>query len=151
MPCLKHDPTAGRLCRMRASGSIFAPMIVGTGFDLVAVPRFATFLERRGERGLHRIFTDAEIEYCMAHASPTQFLAARFAAKEAFYKAIGTGMGPAGGWQDVEIVRLESGQPTLLLHGGARAAAQSMQAHRIHVSISHTAETAGAIVILETE
>ena len=72
---------------------IFASMIVGTGFDLVAVERFARFIARRGNAGLARLFTPSEISYCMSHANPTPFLAVRFAAKEAFYKAVGTGIG----------------------------------------------------------
>lgn len=124
-------------------------MILGTGFDLVAVPRFARFIERRGERGLARLFTPAELDYCLAHAEPTAFLAARFAAKEAFYKAIGTGMGPAGGWKDVEVVRLASGKPLLMLHGKASALVHGLQARTIHLSLSHTAETVGAFVIIE--
>lgn len=124
-------------------------MILGTGFDLVAVPRFARFLERRGERGLTRLFTAGELEYCLTHTDPAPFLAARFAAKEAFYKAIGTGVGPAGGWKDVEVVRLASGRPLLMLHGRAASLVHDMQAKTVHLSLSHTNETAGAFVILE--
>jgi holo-[acyl-carrier protein] synthase len=124
-------------------------MILGTGFDLVAVSRFARFLARRGERGLARLFTAAELRYCLGHVDPTPFLAARFAAKEAFYKAIGTGMGPAGGWRDVEVVRLASGKPLLMLHGRAATLVHEMEVRTIHLSLSHTAETAGAFVIVE--
>ena len=124
-------------------------MILGTGFDLVGVPRFARFIERHGERGLRRLFTSAELEYCLTHADPTQSLAARFAAKEAFFKAIGTGMGAGGGWQDVEVVRLVSGRPLLMLHGRASAIVHDMQVRSIHLSLSHTSDTAGAFVIVE--
>ena len=124
-------------------------MILGTGFDLVAVSRFARFMERHGERGLARLFTTGELGYCLAHTNPTPFLAARFAAKEAFYKAIGTGMGPAGGWQDVEVVRLTSGRPLLMLHGKASSLVHDMQVRTIHLSMSHTADMAGAFVIVE--
>lgn len=125
-------------------------MIVGTGFDLVAVPRFARFMERHGERGLARLFTAGELSYCLSHPEPTPFFAARFAAKEAFYKAIGTGMGPAGGWQDVEVVRLASGRPLLMLHGRAAAIVHDMQVRSIHLSLSHTDQTAGAFVVVES-
>lgn len=125
-------------------------MIVGTGFDLVAVPRFAHFMERRGERGLARLFTAGELSYCLSHPAPAAFFAARFAAKEAFYKAIGTGMGPAGGWQDVEVVRLASGRPLLMLHGRAAAVVHDLQVRSIHLSLSHTDQTAGAFVVVES-
>ena len=124
-------------------------MILGTGFDLVDVRRFAQFIARRGERGLERLFSAAELGYCSAHADPTPFYAARFAAKEAFYKAIGTGMGQAGGWRDVEVVRLTSGRPLLMLHGKASVVAHGLQVRTIHLSLSHMGDTAGAIVIIE--
>jgi holo-[acyl-carrier protein] synthase len=125
-------------------------MILGTGFDLVAVKRFSKFLQRHGERGYRRLFTSAELDYCLTHSDPTPFFAARFAAKEAFYKALGTGMGPAGGWKDVEVVRLASGRPLLMLHGKAASLAHEHQVRTIHLSLTHTAETAGAFVILES-
>lgn len=124
-------------------------MIVGVGFDLVAVPRFGRFLERKGERGYQRLFTAAEANYCLGHADPTAFFAARFAAKEAFYKALGTGMGAAGGWHDVEVVRLASGRPLLMLHGRAAALAHDLQVRTIHLSLSHSEGSAGAFVVLE--
>ena len=124
-------------------------MIVGTGFDLVAIARFTRLLEKRGERAGARLFTDAELDYCRSHSDPVPFFAARFAAKEAFYKALGTGMGRAGGWKDVEVVRLSSGKPLLMLHGRAAGLAHELKVRTIHLSMSHTAETAGAFVILE--
>ena len=126
-------------------------MILGTGFDLVAVNRFARFVERRGERGLERLLTPAELDYCLAHFNPAPFLAARFAAKEAFSKALGTGMGgAAGGWRDVEVVRLSSGRPLLMLHGKAASLVHDLQVRTIHLSLSHTADTAGAFVVFES-
>jgi holo-[acyl-carrier protein] synthase len=124
-------------------------MILGTGLDLIAVSRFNRFLTRHGERGLLRLFSPSEVEYCLAHADPGPSLAARFAAKEAFYKALGTGVGGSGGWRDVEVVRLASGRPRLLLHDRAAAVAHQMSVRTIHLSLSHTADTAGAFVILE--
>ena len=124
-------------------------MILGTGFDLVAVRRFARFVERRGERALERLFTPEELDYCLSHRDPAPFLAARFAAKEAFYKALGTGMGAAGGWRDVEVVRLSSGRPLLMLHGRAASLVHDLQVRTIHLSLSHTADTAGAFVVFE--
>ena len=111
--------------------------------------RFAAFLIRRGDRGVSRLFTASEREYCRSHSDPTHFFAARFAAKEAFYKALGTGIGPSGSWHDVEVVRLSSGRPLLMLHGRAAAHAHDLQVRTIHLSLTHTAEIAGAFVILE--
>ena len=125
-------------------------MILGTGFDLVAIDRFSRFLKRHGERGYRRLFTDAEIGYCLTHADPTTFFAARFAAKEAFYKALGTGMGPGGGWQDVEVARMSSGRPILVLHRRAATLAHENQVRKIHLSLTHTTEIAGAFVVLES-
>ncbi len=124
-------------------------MVLGTGMDLVSVPRMSRFLQRRRQRGLARLFTSTELEYCLGLADPMPSLAARFAAKEAFFKAIGTGLGRAGGWRDVEVLRLGSGRPLLCLHGRAAAFAQSLQVHKIHLSLSHTTEVAGATVVLE--
>lgn len=124
-------------------------MVLGTGLDLVSVTRFKQFRERHGERGLLRLFTAGELQYCFTHVDPTPSLAARFAAKEAFFKAIGTGMGAGGGWHDVEVVRLAPGRPQLVLHGRAASVAQDLQIRSIHVSLTHTAETAAAFVVLE--
>ncbi|MGH7462339.1 MAG: holo-ACP synthase [Longimicrobiales bacterium] len=107
------------------------------------------FHQRHRQRGLVRLFTATELQYCLSLSDPVPSLAVRFAAKEAFFKAIGTGLGHAGGWRDVEVLRLGSGRPLLCLHGRAAAFAQSLQVHRIHLSLSHTAEIAGASVVLE--
>ena len=107
------------------------------------------FYQRFQARGLARLFTPREVEYCLSLVTPVPSLAARFAAKEAFYKASGTGVGRAGGWRDVEVLRLDSGRPVLCLHGRAAAYAQSLQVKRIFLSISHTSEVAAATVLLE--
>jgi holo-[acyl-carrier protein] synthase len=133
-----------------ASNDVYiAQMVVGTGLDLVSIPRFKKFTERHGDRGLVRLFTEGELTYCRALMDPTPSLAARFAAKEAFFKAIGTGMGEGGGWHDVEVVRLASGRPQLMLRGRAASVAQNLHVRTIHVSLTHTAETAAAVVVLE--
>jgi holo-[acyl-carrier protein] synthase len=124
-------------------------MVVGTGLDLVSIARFKKFNERHGTRGHLRLFTPGELDYCRLQLDPTPSLAARFAAKEAFFKALGTGMGPGGGWHDVEVVRLASGRPTLVLSGRAASVAEELHVQRIHVSLTHTDETAGAFVVLE--
>lgn len=124
-------------------------MIIGTGLDAVSIRRFTRFLERWGERGLLRVFTDAEREYCHALADPVPSLAARFAAKEAFFKATGLGWGRGGDWRDVEVRRDTSGRPSLHLHRRAASVARSRGAGRTHLSLSHTADLALAQVLLE--
>lgn len=124
-------------------------MIIGSGIDIVAVPRLASFHERYGERGLRRLFTEGELEYCLGLELPAPSLAARFAAKEALYKALGTGVGRGGRWTEAEVVRAGNGCPTLRLHGTAARSAEERMVRRMHLSLSHTAEFAIASVILE--
>jgi holo-[acyl-carrier protein] synthase len=124
-------------------------MIVGTGIDIVEVPRIGQSIERFGERFLKRIFTPAEIRYCQAKANYVERFAARFAAKEAGMKAIGTGMRGGVSWQDFEVGREPGGRPTMLLHGKAAQVAAGLGTRRAHLSVSHTEEHAVAYVILE--
>jgi holo-[acyl-carrier protein] synthase len=125
-------------------------MIVGTGIDIVEVPRIARAIERYGERFLGRIFTAAEIRYCQTKANAAERFAVRFAAKEAGLKAIGTGWSRGVAWKDFEVRREPSGRPTLALSGRAAEFAQGLGATRANVSLSHTAELAIAQVILES-
>jgi holo-[acyl-carrier protein] synthase len=134
---------------MRAPNPYISPMLLGSGLDLVSISRMDRFYQRFQGRGLARLFTPREVEYCLSLVAPVPSLAARFAAKEAFYKASGTGVGRAGGWRDVEVLRLDSGRPVLCLHGRAAAYAQSLQVKRIYLSLSHTSEVAAATVLLE--
>jgi holo-[acyl-carrier protein] synthase len=115
------------------------------GVDLIEVDRVAQAVEQYGDRFLARVFTDAELAYCGRRAPE---LAARFAAKEAAAKALGTGIG-AIGWREIEVVRATSGQPTLALHGAARDLAQSRGLGEALISISHTREHAIAFVVWE--
>lgn len=124
-------------------------MILGTGIDVVSVPRFRGFLERTGDRGLRRLFTAAEREYCLRHADAVPSLAARFAAKEAFFKAAGTGWSRGGAWADVEVTRPRDGRPELALHRRAAEALLRLGASGAHLSLSHTEDLAVAQVILE--
>jgi holo-[acyl-carrier protein] synthase len=124
-------------------------MIVGTGIDIVEVPRIAQSIERFGERFLTRVFTPAEIRYCQSKANRTERFAARFAAKEAAMKAIGTGMRGGVTWKDFEVGREPSGRPTMLLHGKAAQVALMLGVRRTHVSVSHTEEHAIAYVVVE--
>ncbi|MBI4408728.1 MAG: holo-ACP synthase [Gemmatimonadetes bacterium] len=122
-------------------------MVLGVGVDLVSVARFARFRARRGERGLRRLFTAGELQYCLRLADPVPSLAARFAAKEALYKALGTGS--TGTWTDVEVVRAPSGEPWLHLSGIASENARRLGVRRMHLSLAHTRELAIANVLLE--
>jgi holo-[acyl-carrier protein] synthase len=124
-------------------------MIVGTGVDIAEVPRVAAAIERFGERFLKRIFTENEIRYCESKANKVERYAARFAAKEAALKAIGTGWKRGVAWKEVEVTREPGGRPTMTFHGKAAEFAAKLGMKRAHVSLSHTAEHAIAQVILE--
>jgi holo-[acyl-carrier protein] synthase len=124
-------------------------MIVGTGIDLAEVPRIAASIVRFGDRFLHRIFTADEIRYCESKANRIERYAARFAAKEAAMKAIGTGWNHGVTWRDVEVCRAPGGRPTITFHGKAAEFAAKLGVVHIALSLSHTAEYAIAQVILE--
>ena len=126
-------------------------MIVGTGVDITEVPRIQAAVKRFGERFLRRVFTPAELHYCLAKPNATERLAARFAAKEAGMKAIGTGLRHGVTWQDVEVVRLPGQRPNLKFSGKAAEFADRLGCKRTHLSLSHTKEQAIAYVILEGE
>jgi holo-[acyl-carrier protein] synthase len=124
-------------------------MIVGAGVDLAEVPRIRATIERFGRRFVERIYTPAEIAYVERKANRFERYAARFAAKEAGMKAIGTGWKRGVRWQDFEVANLPSGKPTLKLHGVAAAVAQRLAVRNISLSLTHTAEYGLAQVILE--
>jgi holo-[acyl-carrier protein] synthase len=124
-------------------------MIVGTGVDITEVPRIRAALERFGDRFLRRVFTPEEASYCLGKPNAAERLAARFAAKEAGMKAIGTGLRHGITWQDVEVVRLPGQRPKLKFSGRAAEFAARLGCKRTHLSLSHTKEQAIAYVILE--
>jgi len=124
-------------------------MIVGTGVDLAEVPRVQASIERYGDRFLHRIFTAGEIAYVERKANRFERYAARFAAKEAGMKAIGTGWKHGVTWHDFEVTNLPSGKPTLRLHGVAAQIADRLKVKNVSLSLTHTAEMGMAHVILE--
>jgi holo-[acyl-carrier protein] synthase len=126
-------------------------MIVGTGVDIADVARIKAAVERFGERFLRRVFTPDELRYATSKANAAERLAARFAAKEAAMKAIGTGLRHGVTWQDVEVVRQPGGRPGLRLTGKAADFAATLGCKRIHLSLSHTEAQAIAHVILEGE
>jgi holo-[acyl-carrier protein] synthase len=124
-------------------------MIVGTGVDLAEVERIRSSIERFGERFINRVFTPLEIAYVERKANRFERYAARFAAKEAGMKAIGTGWKRGVTWHDFEVSNLPSGKPALRFHGVASQVAQSLGVRNISLSMTHTAEMAMAQVILE--
>jgi holo-[acyl-carrier protein] synthase len=124
-------------------------VIAGVGVDLVDIPRFRDLMARRGPAAVARFYTAGEAERCGASRSPVESFAARFAAKEAFFKALGTGWGRGGRWTEVEVVSAASGAPSLRLAGRAAEIAAQRGIVRIHLSLTHTEETAAAFVVLE--
>jgi holo-[acyl-carrier protein] synthase len=124
-------------------------MIVGTGIDIVEVPRIAASIERFGKRFIERVFTASEIHYCQSKANVMERFAARFAAKEAGFKAIGTGWRDGVTWKDVEVGREPGGRPTICYSGKAAEFAAKLGVRRASLSLSHTAQQAIAHVILE--
>jgi holo-[acyl-carrier protein] synthase len=124
-------------------------VIVGTGIDLAEVDRIRQAAERYGQRFIKRIYTDAEVAYVERKANRFERYAARFAAKEAGMKALGTGWRLGVRWRDFEVVNLPSGRPTLRLHGRAAEIAGQLGVKSVSLSLTHTAETGMAFVILE--
>jgi len=124
-------------------------VILGNGIDLAEVDRIREAIERHGERFSGRIYTPAEIAYVESKANKFERYAARFAAKEAGMKAIGTGWRHGVRWQDFEVANLPSGRPTLRLHGVAGEVAKRMGVKNISLSLTHTREYGMAFVILE--
>jgi holo-[acyl-carrier protein] synthase len=125
-------------------------MIVGTGIDLIEVPRIAAAIDRYGKRFLQRVFTEGEIRYCESKANRNERFAARFAAKEAGMKALGTGWSRGIRWRDLEVRRQPGGRPTLAFHGRAADIAGNLGVANVSLSLTHTQEQAFAQVILES-
>ena len=118
-----------------------------TGVDIIEIPRIQQVLDRYGQRFLKRVFTPDEIAYCRGRAPN---LAGRFAAKEATMKALGTGVRGVN-WKDIEVVRAESGAPSVKLHGRAEQRAERLHVGEISLSISHSREYAVAFVVAQRE
>ena len=118
-----------------------------TGVDIIEIPRIKRVLDRYGQRFLNRVFTPDEIAYCRGRAPN---LAGRFAAKEAAMKALGTGVRGVS-WKDIEVIRADSGAPSLRLHGRAEKRAERLQMSEMSLSISHSREYAVAFVVAQRE
>ena len=126
-------------------------MIVGTGVDIAETSRIEQGLERHGERFTKRLFTPAEIAYCERFKNRAERYAARFAAKEAAFKALGTGWREGIRWLDVEVTHQPSGKPELVLTGRAEEVARQLRVTRMAVSISHSDRYVVAQVIFESD
>ena len=124
-------------------------MIIGTGVDVVEIDRIRSILDRLKDRFVARVFTAAEQQFCNQHRDPAPHYAVRFAAKEALFKAIGTGWAKGVTWLDVEVLRERQQAPVLKLHGEALRLSEVMGSHRVHLSLSHSDQYAVAMVILE--
>jgi holo-[acyl-carrier protein] synthase len=123
--------------------------VLGIGVDLVENARIQHSLDRFGERFLKRVFTAGEIEYSQSMKYPARHLAARFAAKEAVSKAFGTGIGKAMGWKDIDVRRKPSGEPFVILEGGAKNLADERGVSAVWITLSHTENHAMAMIVVE--
>lgn len=121
----------------------------GIGVDVVKVERLVESLGRFGERMEKRLFTEGELEYCRRHQDPVPHLAARFAAKEAVFKAIGTGLSNGVSWKQVEVVQPGGQVPTLRFTGAALERFRAMGCTHSHLTLSHDGGLAIACVVLE--
>ena len=125
-------------------------MIVGLGLDIAEIDRIEAAIKRHGAPFLERLFTPAEMAYCESHKGKYERYAARFAAKEAAMKALGTGWSHGVRWRDIEVAREPSGKPTLRLAGVAADIAKRMGVKNISLTITHSGNLALAEVIFES-
>lgn len=123
-------------------------MIVGIGFDIVSIDRIKKAIDSHGERFLNRVFTETENEYCSSRANPYESYAARFAVKEAAFKAIGKGWNECGGFWNVEVTS-KGGKPNVVFYGVVKDLADKEKITRIHTTITHDRGISAAVVVLE--
>jgi holo-[acyl-carrier protein] synthase len=124
-------------------------MVLGIGIDHVRAERIRSLLARYPDRAGPRLFTETERRACDGRVDPADCYAARFAAKEAFVKALGTGLTGGMRWTDIEIRRRTGGRPGIILHDAARRTFEDLGGGRIHLSFTHEGGTAVAVVVLE--
>jgi len=129
--------------------SLIDSMIVGSGIDLAEIGRIQQSIDRYGARFLNRIYTAAEQAYCLRRRKSAESFAARFAAKEAGAKALGTGISRGVNWLEIEVVREPGGRPKLQFHGRAAQIAARLGVAHAALSITHTVDLAMASVVLE--
>lgn len=123
--------------------------MVGLGIDIVEIARMRALLGRHPERAPERLFAPEEREDCASRADPEECLAARFAAKEAFLKALGTGLRDGLGWREIRVRQDRHGRPEILLSGAAADRLRRGGGERVHLSLSHEAGLAVAVVVIE--
>ena len=124
-------------------------MICGIGIDIIEVARIEKLISGEKNRFRKLVFTDCENEYCEGKINKAQNYAVRFAAKEAFFKALGTGMRDGLRWKEIEILNDELGKPNIICAGVCQEKLNQFKVKHIHVSLTHTAEYGAATVILE--
>jgi len=124
-------------------------MVYGIGIDLVENGRIEKVIGKWGQKFLQRVFSDREVEYCARHIQASVHYGARFAAKEAFLKALGIGLGMGAKLKEIEVVRNNKGKPDIALSGGAKAQMEKKKITNIHLSLTHTKKYASAIILLE--
>jgi holo-[acyl-carrier protein] synthase len=124
-------------------------MVYGIGIDLVENGRIEKIIGKWGQKFLQRVFSDREVEYCRRHVQPSIHYGARFAAKEAFLKALGIGLGMGAKLKEIEVVRNNKGKPDIVLSGGAKVQMGEKNITNIHLSLTHTKKYASAIILLE--
>ena len=122
--------------------------LYGIGIDVVEVDRIQSSIGEFGEQFLNRIFTHKEQEYCESQKNKELSYAARFAAKEAISKAFGTGIGKSVGWKDIEIIRKDSGEPTVILHDRAKEYAEKIGISEVKISLTHAKHYAAANAVI---
>ncbi|HCR30438.1 MAG TPA: holo-[acyl-carrier-protein] synthase [Opitutae bacterium] len=122
--------------------------LIGIGIDIVEIARIKDLRERQGERFLHRVYTESELQYCMKMKAPDQHLAARFAAKEAITKAFTVGIGEYFDWKSVGVVGGERRQPEVELDEKGKRFLERVGVHRISLSLSHSESTAIAVAAI---
>jgi holo-[acyl-carrier protein] synthase len=124
-------------------------MVLGLGTDLIEIERVQASMDRFGERFLDRVFTEGEIAYCMRKKQSAESFAARFAAKEAGAKALGTGINRGVSWKEIEVRREIGQRPTLHFSGRAGELADAMGVRRVQLSLSHSRKLAMAMALIE--
>jgi holo-[acyl-carrier protein] synthase len=124
-------------------------MVLGLGTDLIEIERVQASMDRFGERFLDRVFTEGEIAYCMRKKQSAESFAARFAAKEAGAKALGTGINRGVSWKEIEVRREIGQRPTLHFSGRAGELANAMGVRRVQLSLSHSRKLAMAMALIE--
>lgn len=124
-------------------------MILGLGIDLIEVSRFERHIARHGEDVIEQVLSAPEMACCRRARHPHRAYATRFAAKEAFLKALGTGLAGGISWHDAEVEGAGTGRPRLTVRGLARRRLDELGATRVHLDLTHTARHAAAVVVLE--